>query len=47
VNFVERSLSLGGLFFSIGDISTEIATQGGPRLAFVIPLILGYSSEPV
>jgi hypothetical protein len=34
----------GGLFFSIGDISTEVATQGeGARLLFVIPLILGYT----
>jgi hypothetical protein len=32
----------GGLFFSIGDISTEVATQGeDARLLFVIPLILG------
>jgi hypothetical protein len=34
----------GGLFFSIGDISTEVATQGeDARLLFVIPLILGYT----
>jgi hypothetical protein len=33
----------GGLFFSIGDISTKIATQGGARLVFVVPVILGYS----
>src|SRR6266511_3371444 len=34
----------GGLFFSIGDISTEVATQGeGARLLFVVPLILGYT----
>lgn len=33
----------GGLFFAIGDISTKIATQGGARLLFVLPLILGYS----
>jgi hypothetical protein len=34
----------GGLFFSIGDISTEVATQGeGERLFFVIPVILGYT----
>jgi hypothetical protein len=33
----------GGLFFSIGDISTKIATQGGLRSLFVLPLILGYS----
>src|SRR6266516_475718 len=33
----------GGLFFSIGDISTKVATQGGARTAFVVPLLLGYS----
>jgi hypothetical protein len=32
----------GGLFFSIGDISTKLATQGGARTAFVLPLIGGY-----
>jgi hypothetical protein len=33
----------GGLFFSIGDISTKLATQGGARFAFVLALIAGYS----
>ena len=33
----------GGLFFSIGDISTKLATQGGTRFAFVITLIIGYT----
>ncbi len=33
----------GGLFFSAGDISTKLATQGGARIAFVVPLILGYT----
>ncbi|HEX4518116.1 MAG TPA: hypothetical protein VH063_00910 [Gaiellaceae bacterium] len=33
----------GGLFFSIGDISTKVATEGGARAAFVVILILGYS----
>jgi hypothetical protein len=32
----------GGLLFSIGDISTKIATEGGPRIAFMISLVLGY-----
>ncbi|HUZ29651.1 MAG TPA: hypothetical protein VMU90_10445 [Solirubrobacteraceae bacterium] len=32
----------GGLFFAVGDISTKLATQGGIRLLFVIPLICGY-----
>ena len=33
----------GGLFFSIGDFSTKLATQGGPRTAFVITVIAGYT----
>jgi hypothetical protein len=33
----------GGLFFSLGDVSTKVATQGGARLVFVIPLIVGYT----
>jgi hypothetical protein len=33
----------GGLFFSLGDVSTKVATQGGWRLVFVMPLILGYT----
>ncbi|HEU5213955.1 MAG TPA: hypothetical protein VFU30_00285 [Gaiellaceae bacterium] len=32
----------GGLFFSIGDISTKLATQGGARVAFAVLLVLGY-----
>jgi drug/metabolite transporter (DMT)-like permease len=33
----------GGLFFSAGDISTKLATQGGARIAFVVTLIIGYT----
>ena len=33
----------GGLFFSVGDLSTKLATQGGTRIAFVVTLIIGYS----
>jgi hypothetical protein len=33
----------GGFFFSIGDFSTKLATQGGTRFAFVVTLILGYT----
>ena len=33
----------GGLLFSIGDISTKVATQGSARVAFVVTLIIGYS----
>ena len=32
----------GGLFFSIGDVSTKVATEGGARVTFVVVLILGY-----
>ena len=32
----------GGIFFSIGDISTKLVTQGGVRTGFVITVILGY-----
>src|SRR5438132_10230850 len=28
----------GGLFFSIGDISTKVATQGGDRIGFLLTL---------
>ena len=34
----------GGLFFSIGDISTKVATQGGARAAFAVLLLLGYGA---
>lgn len=33
----------GGLLFSIGDISTKLATQGGARFAFALSLIAGYT----
>jgi hypothetical protein len=33
----------GGLFFSIGDVSTKLATQGGVRFAFAVMLVLGYA----
>jgi hypothetical protein len=38
---VARGLA-GGLAFSIGDISTKLATDGGARTAFVITLVAGY-----
>jgi hypothetical protein len=31
-----------GLFFAAGDICTKVTTEGGGRLLFVIPLIVGY-----
>jgi hypothetical protein len=33
----------GGLFFSIGDISVKVATQGGARALFGIGVVAGYS----
>src|SRR5262245_37807623 len=33
----------GGLFFSIGDISVKIATQGGVRYVFAVGVIAGYT----
>jgi hypothetical protein len=33
----------GGLFFSIGDISTKLATDGGLRFLFIGSLIAGYA----
>jgi hypothetical protein len=33
----------GGLFFSLGDFSTKLATQGGIRLAFIVTLVAGYT----
>jgi len=33
----------GGLFFSIGDISVKVATQGGGRAVFAVAVIAGYA----
>jgi len=33
----------GGLFFSMGDISVKVATQGGVRTLFAVGVIAGYS----
>jgi hypothetical protein len=38
---VARGLA-GGLAFSIGDISTKLATSGGVRTAFLLTLVAGY-----
>lgn len=43
--FLQRGVGegiAGGLLFAVGDISTKVATEGGGRLLFVIPLIAGY-----
>jgi hypothetical protein len=34
----------GGIFFSIGDISTKVATAGGVRIAFLVTLVVGYTA---
>jgi hypothetical protein len=34
----------GGMFFSIGDVSTKAATEGGARLAFLVTLVIGYTA---
>ena len=39
-----RTVVAGGLFFSIGDISTKLTTQGGARAAFVVLLLVGYAA---
>jgi hypothetical protein len=33
---------VGGLFFSIGDFSTKLVTQGGTHFVFVVTLAIGY-----
>jgi hypothetical protein len=33
----------GGLFFSVGDISVKVATQGGSRAAFGLTVVAGYA----
>lgn len=33
----------GGLFFSIGDISVKVATQGGARTLFAVGVVAGYA----
>jgi hypothetical protein len=33
----------GGLLFSIGDLSTKLATQGGARFAFIVTVVIGYT----
>jgi hypothetical protein len=33
----------GGLLFAVGDISTKVATEGGPRVVFAATLVAGYA----
>jgi hypothetical protein len=44
LGFAVAAAFAGGLFFSIGDISTKVATQGGMRLLFVLTLLVGYTA---
>ena len=44
LGFAVAAAVAGGLFFSIGDISTKVATQGGMRVLFVLTLLLGYTA---
>jgi hypothetical protein len=44
LGFAVAAAFAGGLFFSIGDISTKVATQGGVRVLFVVTLVLGYTA---
>ena len=43
LGFAVAAAVAGGLCFSIGDISTKVATQGGLRVLFVLPLVVGYT----
>ena len=44
LGFAVAAAVAGGLCFSIGDISTKVATQGGLRVLFVLPLVVGYTT---
>jgi hypothetical protein len=37
----------GGLFFSVGDISVKVATQGGVRALFAVSVAAGYALRTV
>jgi hypothetical protein len=47
IGFAVAAAFAGGIFFSIGDISTKVATQGGMRVLFVLTLLLGYTGGTV
>jgi len=42
--FAVAAACAGGIFFSIGDVSTKVATQGGLRLLFGLSLLVGYAA---
>jgi hypothetical protein len=47
IGFAVAAAFAGGLFFSIGDISTKVATQGGMRILFVLTLLVGYTGGTI
>jgi hypothetical protein len=47
IGFAVAAAFAGGILFSIGDISTKVATQGGIRVLFVLTLLLGYTGGTV
>jgi hypothetical protein len=47
LGFAVAAAFAAGIFFSIGDISTKVATQGGLRILFVITLVLGYTGGTI
>jgi hypothetical protein len=47
IGFAVAAAFAGGIFFSIGDISTKVATQGGMRILFVLTLLVGYTGGTV
>jgi hypothetical protein len=47
IGFAVAAAFAGGILFSIGDISTKVATQGGMRVLFVLTLLLGYTGGTV
>jgi hypothetical protein len=47
LGFAVSAAFAGGIFFSIGDISTKVATQGGVRVLFVLTLLVGYTAGTV
>jgi hypothetical protein len=47
IGFAVAAAFAGGILFSIGDISTKVATQGGMRILFVLTLLLGYTGGTI
>ena len=47
IGFAVAAAFAGGILFSIGDISTKVATQGGTRVLFVLTLLVGYTGGTI